>query len=414
MPTGKLEQNETDSKRQLLIPDNWDAPPEPGQTEMAAYYSDSPAMEPIGNDNFKVKLEELKDQLQTALELEHSTIPPYLCALYSIKAGTNLMAVEIIKSVVLEEMLHMIMVANLLNSVGGSPQIGEKELDKKNKFIPAYPTSLPGNVDPTLVVGLEPFSKHSIKTFWKIEHPLGGYQLPVQIDTDGITYPSIGAFYEALVHNLKELEAVAQKKGKTIFTGKKEKQVGPEHYYGSGGKLFTVENLEDALNVIKEIVGQGEGTLGSIFTEPFRDGNEDYLIFGSDVEDFAHYFRFKEVYYGRFYATTDSAHKKSKNKGLPTGEEFAVDWDAVYNMKPNIKMKDVAKGPLYDKMVDFNKTYSALLDNINAACNGNPAILQEGIMLMYQLKYKAVELMNIPIGDGYMAGPSFEYITTKK
>lgn len=410
MSTGNLKQNETDSKRQLLIPDNYDAPASV-KAVMAAVDGDSSTLEPIGADNFKDKLEELKDQLQTALELEHSTIPPYLCALYSIKNGTNLMAVDIIKSVVLEEMLHMIMVANLLNAVGGSPQIGEKELDKKNKFIPAYPTSLPGNVDPTLVVGLECFSKHSIRTFWKIEHPLGGYKFPAQMDTGDITYPSIGAFYEALVHNLKALEAVAQKKGKTIFTGKKEKQVGPEHYYGSGGKLFTVENLDDALAVIEEIVGQGEGTLGSIFTEPFKDGNEDYLIFGSDVEDFAHYFRFKEVYYGRFYATTDSAHRKSKNKGLPTGEPFEVDWNAVYNMKPNVKMKDFTKGtPLYDKMYDFNKTYSALLDNINAACNGNPAILQEGIMLMYQLKYKAVELMNIPIGDGYMAGPSFEYV----
>ena len=410
MATGKLKQSTSDSKRQLLIPDNYDADIS-DKSEVAAFMSDSPAMEPVRKDNFKEKLEELKLQLQTALELEHSTIPPYLCALYSIKAGTNLMATEIIKSVVLEEMLHMIMVANLLNSIGGNPQIGENELDKKNKFIPAYPTSLPGNVDPTLIVGLESFSKHSIKTFWKIEHPLGGYQLPPQIDTGDVVYHSIGEFYEALVHNIKELEAAAKEKGKTIFTGKKEKQVGPEHYYGSGGKLFTVENLDDALSVIEEIVGQGEGTLGSIFTEPFKEGNENYLIFGSNVEDFAHYFRFKEVYYGRFYATTDSAHRKSRNKGLPTGEVFEVDWDGVYNMKPNPKMKDFAKGtPPYEKMLDFNKTYSALLNNINEACNGNPAVLREGIPLMYQLKYKAVELMNIPVGDGYTAGPSFEYV----
>src|SRR6185295_11993276 len=146
------------------------------------------------------------------MELEHSTIPPYLCALYSIKAGVNLMAGEIIKSVVLEEMLHMIMVANLLNAIGGRPVIGEKEVDKNNKFIPEYPTSLPGNVDTRLVVGLESLSKHCIKTFWKIEHPLGGYTLPKQLETTELVYKSIGEFYEALVHNIKELERVAQEK----------------------------------------------------------------------------------------------------------------------------------------------------------------------------------------------------------
>ena len=31
----------------------------------------------------------LRAHLQTAIELEHSTIPPYLCALYSIKDATN-------------------------------------------------------------------------------------------------------------------------------------------------------------------------------------------------------------------------------------------------------------------------------------------------------------------------------------
>src|SRR5665213_2756788 len=51
---------------------------------------------------------ELRSAFQTAIELEHSTIPPYLVALYSIKDGTNQVATQIIRSVVIEEMLHMI------------------------------------------------------------------------------------------------------------------------------------------------------------------------------------------------------------------------------------------------------------------------------------------------------------------
>ena len=67
------------------------------------------------------KPKDLIDLLQTAIEVEHSTIPAYLCALYSIKDGTNQEAAQIIKSVVLEEMLHMILAANVLNAIGGHP-----------------------------------------------------------------------------------------------------------------------------------------------------------------------------------------------------------------------------------------------------------------------------------------------------
>ncbi|UAY56182.1 ferritin-like domain-containing protein [Arachidicoccus terrestris] len=400
-----------DSKRQKLIPDN--AFPElQAKAVMAVNSIESEVVAADDDTIFDAKLAELKRMLQTALELEHSTIPPYLCALYSIKPGTNLTATEIIKSVVLEEMLHMIMVANLINAVNGKPCIGAKETDNDGNFIPDYPTPLPGNVDPKLNVSLACFSKESIRTFWKIEHPEGGFAIPEELLQKGEkSYPSIGAFYEALVKDITALETMASQKGKTIFTGDPARQVPSEHYYGAGGKIITVFNLEDAKNVIGEIVGQGEGTLGSIFSEPFNPGDERYLMFGPTVEEYAHYFRFKEVHYERYYAPTDSAHRDSPNHGLPTGKKFEVDWEAVCKMKPNPKMSDYPKGsPLYEKTYDFNKTYSALLDNINEACNGRPAALRDGIMLMYDLKYKAIELMNIPREDGLMAGPSFEYV----
>jgi Ferritin-like len=388
--------------RQQLIPDNIDL----AETGLKA--------QPVTRDNYNQKLDELRSMLQTALELEHSTIPPYLCALYSLKPDSNLMPAQIIRSVVIEEMLHMVMVANLINAVGGKPRIGEKETGTGGKFIPDYPTQLPGDVDPTLIVGLCPFSKETIRTFWKIEHPEGGYKLPKEFGPVAKSYGSIGEFYEALLKNMTELEAIAKLENKTIFTGKPELQVGAEHYYGAGGKLIAVHDLKTADQVIEEIVGQGEGTLGSIFSGPFNEGDPKYLIFGPAVDEYAHYFRFKEVYYERFYAISDSAHRDSHNKGLPTGERFEVDWTAINNMKPNPKMKDYPEGsPIYRKMLGFNLVYSKLLDNLNDACNGKPEVLKEGIPLMYELKYQAIELMNYPAGkleDNLMAGPSFEYV----
>lgn len=45
----------------------------------------------------------LQDLLQTAILIEHSTIPPYLTALYSIQDGTNALASQIIRSVAVED-----------------------------------------------------------------------------------------------------------------------------------------------------------------------------------------------------------------------------------------------------------------------------------------------------------------------
>ena len=63
--------------------------------------------------------------LQTAIELEHSTIPVYLTALYSIKPNANREVAALIRSVVIEEMLHMALACNILISIGGSPSIGQ-------------------------------------------------------------------------------------------------------------------------------------------------------------------------------------------------------------------------------------------------------------------------------------------------
>jgi hypothetical protein len=356
-------------------------------------------------------LDDLRANLQTAMLLELSTIPPYLSALYSIKEGKNMMAGEIIKSVVIEEMLHMVMVANLMNSIDAKPIVGRLP---GQEFIPTYPTGLPGNVDPSLIVNLTSLTKSQIRAFIKIEHPGNEdrEQHEGKFEKGGSEreFNTIGEFYEAILEDLKHFEKTAQADGKTIFTGT-TKQVGPEHYYGAGGGIIPVHNLADAEAVIQEIVDQGEGVCGSIFSEPYDPNNDNYLWFGPDVEEYAHYFRFKEVMYGKFYQNSDSAHRDSPNKGLPTGENFDMNWDEIHIMNENPRMADYPQGSeVYTKMYDFNKTYKELLDNLNIACNGKPESLKEGIMVMWDLKYKATELMKIPGNNGLAAGPSFEYI----
>ena len=68
-------------------------------------------------------LESLREHLQWAIELEHATLPPYMCALYSLDARRNPDATEVVCTVLVEEMLHMALSANLLNAVGGHPRV---------------------------------------------------------------------------------------------------------------------------------------------------------------------------------------------------------------------------------------------------------------------------------------------------
>lgn len=340
----------------------------------------APATKAIGS------IVDLGKDLQAAILVEHFTIPPYLCALYSIKEGSNEVASRIIRSVVVEEMLHMIMVANIMNAIGLDPIINQKE------YYPKYKGPLPLVPAPDYEVSLLKFSKEAINTFLRIERPA-----PEEDETAA----SIGRFYAKIRLALRLLEQEAQKDKKTIFTGDPKKQVGPEHYYGSGGKLIAVRSLEDAEAALDEIVGQGEGIDGSL-------GDGDDQKFEDDV-DYAHYFRFNEVFHERFYQVGDTS------KTPPTGDPLPVDWDDVYNMQPNPKMAQCANNPwLLEKSRMFNRTYKQLLDNIQAACSGHPDMLLRGLPLMYKLKEQAVELMKIPNGSGnYTAGPTFEYVDDK-
>jgi Ferritin-like len=107
---------------------------------------------------------ELITYLDAALALEHATIPVYLTAYYSIQSTTNSDAAHILRVTAVEEMLHLTLVANVLNAVGGNPDL------TRPGFVPSYPASLPDGED-DFVVDLRPFSPEAVDTFCKIERP---------------------------------------------------------------------------------------------------------------------------------------------------------------------------------------------------------------------------------------------------
>ena len=328
-------------------------------------------------------IDSLRNHLQTALVLEHSTIPPYLCALYSIKDGCNTLASEIIRSVVMEEMLHMTLVSNLLNSIGGKPSVNHPQ------FIPVYPGYLPHS-SKSFLVPLMKFCKQSVEVFLKIEKP----EKPDAKPEDDY-YHSIGQFYEAIELGFERLN---DDKNINLFCGDPKHQVLPDTWYYGSGKVVEVVDIDTAKLAITEISEQGEGLSDSI-----ADG--DHRLFGQQ-EEVAHYYRFNEIYLGRQYTESDTP-----NSG-PTGPELPIDWEQVFDMRPNPKISQYDDRPeIANIMQRFNCTYMDMLDLIHAGFNGKQKSMMVATAKMYELKEQAINLMNIPSGDGNTTvGPSFEYV----
>jgi ferritin-like protein len=325
-------------------------------------------------------IDQLKAHLQTAVEIEWSVIPPYLCALWSIQEGHNELASAALEDVVMEEMLHLTLAANVLNGLNGSPQLAPPKATP-----PAYPTYLPHS-DDAFQVSLLPFSVESLETFRRIESPADGG--PPQPDR----YRTIAQFYEAL------LEAVDRLcKSPSVWTGKADRQIGGDlYYYGGGGETIPVSDHDSAIKALKIIMYEGEGLPPTIW-----DGDNVLLGEGKEL---AHYFRFDELLRERRYVEGDTP------KIGPTGEPILVDYDAVLPMRPNPKAGDSKPGSDLREMADHcNATYTTLLLQLQLALNGRRDLLVDAVQTMKSLQWEAMALMNVPVGDGQTAGPPFEW-----
>jgi hypothetical protein len=331
-------------------------------------------------------LDDLHRHLQWAIELEHSTIPPYLCALYSVDPGRNPEVVEVVGSVFVEEMLHLALAANLLNAVGGQPRIDDPAL------LPAYPHPLPHS-DGQVLVHLGPFGPEALELFLDIERPASADAPP---QPDG--YRTIGQFYAAIESGLR---ALCDRLGEdAVFTGDPARQVGEMAFRGGAGRVFPVTDLKSALAALAEIIEQGEG---AAHTEVW-DGDRD--VFHPDREEVAHFYRFQELKHGRRYQTGDTPQSG------PTGEAIVIDYDGVQPMRRNPRTADHPEdSPIRAAQQEFNNAYCLLLFLLHETFNGDPAQMGAAVRHMYVIKAQAQQLMAMPAGDGKStAGPTFEYV----
>lgn len=343
------------------------------------------------------KLEEIYEMLQKAVELEFTTIPPYLVAALSIIPKYNRESFKIIHSVYMEEMLHIILAANTLNAIGG-----RVSFQKEN--IPTFPLIIDFKgkrfKNRQFSISLERFSRKSVYTFMQIELP-DYWPEEKELLTKKVEIPgyTIGEFYELIKTKLKALcEEIGEE---NVFTGNPALQIPIDFYWNGGGRPITVKKLSHALEALDVIIDQGEGA--SVHSV------EDQDEFFGEQNEVAHFFRFNEIYVGRKYKPNDNPLKP------PTGDPFQVDFSKVYPIKSDCKAADFENTPkLQELNTEFNRHYTQMLTRMQEAFSGNPKALYPAIMNdMHKMARIATAMMQIPISDHpekLTGAPSFEWI----
>lgn len=317
---------------------------------------------------------------------------PYLTALYSIQDPTS-PAYRLIRSVVIEEMLHMMLVCNLRNAIGDA----EVGLHPDVLAVAArYPTFIPHHAVGGPYVQLQAASVALVRTvFMGIEQPAFS-GAPAEADE----FETIGQFYEAIAEGFRTLDA--QGSG-ALFTGDPHLQQVGTYFGGGGGRLIPVINLKSALLAIEQIIAQGEGATRG---HPPRPGEEGFGVMdGYGLRDD-----------GTIGPLVGSAWEQSHYKKFSLIAEGQAELGAVWPMQPN---PDTAalEGRLRDLSQLFDDLYGILLRCMQATlCSAQ----ERGLFFtaVLPLMHTALPdlsraLMQSPIYEGAdptlgpNAGPSF-------
>ena len=224
----------------------------------------------------------IRGALQSAIAIEHSTMPLYAAAMYSLEVQ-NYPAYNTLRSVMMEEMLHMAAACNALAAIGGSPRI--KQLDPA-----AVSRGLPGNIAPGLAPRLAKLSRRQLDTFMRIESPLE--MLPEA--ERGARHPTIGSFY-AQIKQAIEANApavVAAVRGRSVAL-----QVGGNLGYAVIDRKAK-NPVEQIVASIDLIIDQGEG-----LSSTTRSSG------ATSQRELSHYARFAELRFGRRFTGPEDAEE---------------------------------------------------------------------------------------------------------
>jgi hypothetical protein len=215
--------------------------------------------------------EQLLYLLAEAAEIEHTLMCSYLYAAFSLRSGeeeglsaTQAMAVKqwrrTIMNVAIEEMGHLLLVANLTIAIGGRPHFARPSFPVPSGYFPSG-----------VAVRLRGFSMETLEHFIFLERPQGvegaendafeqedysREQVYRGLMPSAQDYATIGHLYEAIRANLVSLAAHLGEG--SLFIGGIAGQVGRGAIHLKG--VEPIDRLDAACAAIDVIVEQGEGS----------------------------------------------------------------------------------------------------------------------------------------------------------
>jgi hypothetical protein len=301
--------------------------------------------------------------------------------MYSIVEGCNTEIYSMIRTIIIQEMLHFLQAANILIAMGETPVIDSADVT------PSYPTRLPGGVLPGLLVTLEKLSlEHVHRVFMGIEVPQKT-EVAGDIDTDKYT---IGVFYEEISDCINIL-------GDGIFDPSTvEKQVDwPWDPTELVGEVLPITDAASAIESIEMITAQGEG---------------EGLMDPSDIGNYtlAHFFKFEEI------VCQQHLEQVSEDTYAYTGDDIPFRSDGVWPMRNNPRASNVPPDTnCFTESRVFHEAYRALLRKMQEVFDGNPDKMDEAVTIMETLQVHAKKLMFTKFDpdsdDETTCGPVWEY-----
>jgi hypothetical protein len=309
--------------------------------------------------------EDLRDHIELAIQVELSTIPPYMFAMYSIE-DQNSEAALLIRSIVVEEMLHAVLATNLLLAVGGAPDFAS------TAYMPRYPMELPHH-RPPLTIDLAPCSLELVRElFMRIEQP-ETHGAPAEPDE----FETLGQFYHALEIGVAELsdrfDLFSNPQGGAQLSNHTFYQPVALDAEDSGG-LVLITDLDSAIEAIEIIVHQGEGMSDEKWADP-------------DHRELTHYHKLVQISDGT----------------SPLG--------AVRNVRSNPRTQDYPEA-IQTVSHLFNSIYRGLYLAMNRMFT-DEANQGKAVGVLYLLMADVLSnlghfLVQQPLGNGEYAAPTFE------
>ncbi len=214
--------------------------------------------------------EQLLHLLAEAAEIEHTLMCSYLYAAFSLKRPGQDEVTELqsealarwrktIIDVAVQEMGHLMIVANLTVAIGGRPHFARPNFPVSSGYFPSG-----------VVARLTPFNAETLEHFVFLERPHGATkqdseafeqtdysrgQAQTGLMPSAQDYATIGHLYEAIRANLRSLHCKLG--ADRLFLGHTEFQV--DHDLIDLDGVSVISDLESATAAIDRVIEQGEG-----------------------------------------------------------------------------------------------------------------------------------------------------------